>query len=62
MVAKLILLGIMVVAGLVAFVIKFFVPEIKYKNNPMQRIKIISRVRVGCVLIILVLLLICMFI
>lgn len=62
MIAKLVMVGLMLVAGLVAFSIKLFVPEIKYKNNPMQRIKIITRVRVVCVLVILVLMLICMFI
>lgn len=62
MVAKLIMVGLMFVAGFVSFVIQFFVPENKYKNNPMQRIRIISKVRVVCVLIILVLMLICMFI
>ena len=59
---KLIFTGIMFVCAIIAFVIKLFIPEYKYKDNPMRRIILITRIRVGCYIIMMVLLLICLFI
>ncbi len=59
---KLIAFAIIVVCVLVAMMIGYFVPEAKFKKDPMARVKIIARVRVGCFLLMLILALICIII
>jgi len=62
MIFKFIALAIIAICALVAYFVKFFLPEEKYKNNPILRTKIIVRVRAACILIALVLLFICIII
>ena len=62
MIFKIISLVIIAVCVVVALAIPIFFPEHKYKGNTMQRIKILVRIRAGCFLLMLVLLLICLFI
>ena len=59
MALKFISLALIVMCVLCAMMIGYFIPERKYKNNQMARVKIIARVRVGCFLVMLVLVLIC---
>lgn len=62
MVFKLISVGVFIICAIIAFLIKYFLPEAKYKNDPMQRIKILVRVRVICFVLMLILLFICIVI
>ena len=62
MLFKFISLAIMLLCALVAYSIKIFLPEHKFKNDPMKRVRIIVRVRLGCILVALVLLFICIII
>ena len=61
-VVKLVFVALIAVCLLVSYLIKFFFPEEKYKNNPMKRVKIIVRVRLGCFLSSFILLFICLII
>ncbi len=57
--AKIIFLIIMTVLAAVIFVTPMFFPENKSNNNNGKRIRMIVRIRMGCFLGILVLLLLC---
>jgi len=57
--AKIIFLIIMTVLAAVIFVTPMFFPENKSNNNNARRIRMIVRIRMGCFLGILVLLLLC---
>ena len=57
--AKIIFLVIMTVLAAVIFVTPMFFPENKSNNNNARRIRTIVRIRMGCFLGILVLLLLC---
>ena len=57
--AKLIFLAIMVVLAVVIFVTPMFFPENKSNNNNGRRTRVIVRIRMGCFLGILILLLLC---
>ncbi len=59
---KFIALAIIVVCVIVAISCSWFFPEAKYKNDPMKRVKILTRIKLGCFLIMLVLALICIII
>ena len=59
---KLVLVAIMAILGFVMFLVGYVIPESNYKKNPMARVKLIVRIRLGCFITMLVLLLICMFI
>lgn len=56
---KLVFLVIMLILSVVIFVTPLFFPENKSKNGHAQRIRSIVRIRMGCFLGILVLLLLC---
>ncbi len=57
--AKIIFLIIMTVLAAVIFVTPMFFPENKSNNNNARRIRTITRIRMGCFLGILILLLLC---
>ena len=59
-IAKLVFLIIMGVCGVIAFITPFFFPEAKYKNDNARRIRAIVRIRLACLLIILILMLLCL--
>lgn len=56
---KLVFLVIMVVLAAVIFVTPILFPEKKYNDNNQRRIRNIVRIRMGCFLGILILLLLC---
>lgn len=56
---KIAFLCIMIVLACVVFFVPLFFPENKSNNNQARRIRIIVRIRMGCFLGILVLLLLC---
>ena len=57
--AKIIFLVIMTILAAVIFVTPMFFPENKSNNNNARRIRTITRIRMGCFLGILILLLLC---
>ena len=56
---KLVFLAIMAVLAIVIFFTPMFFPEQAGKDEHFKRIKTIVRIRMGCFLVILVLLLLC---
>lgn len=56
---KLVFLAIMVVLAAIVFVTPLLFPEKRYKDNNQRRIRNIVRIRMGCFLGILILLLLC---
>lgn len=56
---KLVFLAIMVALAVVIFVTPLIFPEKKYKDSNQRRIRNIVRIRMGCFLGILILLLLC---
>lgn len=62
MTVKFIAMAIIILCVIIALIIGYFFPEYKYKNNPMARIKIVARIRIGCFLTMLILALICIII